>query len=186
MGIAMASGSSLGSDIQTTEIDDAAITPAKLGTGWILQTSGTFSGTSAPFDLTSLPEKKRWMLVVNIKADASTAEVRIRLNNDSGNNYGHLVNTGTTLTQYLSQSLIRTAYVYGTSTSIISSEFVGDGTGTVGFTGFSSTYSGSQVENYLGGYYAGSAVLSRITLTTTTNCTGRYALYYNKDIEDAT
>ena len=175
-------GASIGDTVSTAEIEDAAITPAKLDTGWKLHTTGTFSAASTPFDLTSLPEKKRWLLVVTCIGSAGM-NFQIRFNNDSGGNYAYQWINGTTPSQNTGQTGMAILFCnasYETTTVV---EFPGDKT-DFGCKVSTGVFNGTNLESTTGGAYAGSAVVSRITaLLSTGNVTGRYALYYLEDLE---
>ena len=172
-------GSPLGNFIEASE----------LATGWVLERSGVWSnvGAGSMCDLTSLTTRKAFKLVLKVVA-GGTLGVSIKFNNIGTGVYDYTYNSGTTPTLAINQTVFAISNLVNGEESLIVLEFGGSGANgvNVNFSSLGGGISGGTVYNWLGGSFDGSAVISRIEVSNDADCSGQYALYYNKDIEDAT
>jgi len=182
------SNSSVGSSVETAEIEDSAVTAAKLDTGWKLHSSGVDNiknGTELSF--TSLPAKYRWKLTLHLVMPAETPNISINnINSDTGNNYSDWKLESGGITETTGSSLIRLLHTAASDEMGVSVEFNGQGDEHTFFIkGFALETS---LQSYIRGYHAGSADITSFDLVSnsTNDVSVRWALYYNEDLEDAT
>lgn len=181
MAWAVGSGSVLGSSIETSEITDGSITPAKLATGMILVDSGSGTGTS--ISLTSLTARKRYILVLEFQnTSGSTSTISARVNGNTGAAYDYIWSNGGIFT--LTQG--------GTSMKIGDLPTARDWITQLNFN--SGTNQIEQIPSmmsvgvtnymYLGGWYRGTwADVTQIDILMSASVAYSYALYYLYDFE---
>jgi hypothetical protein len=153
---------------------------------WVLVTSGAYTNTNTPFNLTGLTSRKRFKLVIVNTTISSGDALKLQFNGDTGTNYAWTrtlesstaSGTGATgvFCMILTPSITTQAEIY-----IIT------GQNKKAVTTLNYNHDGStSARAYMGGYHNDSAAtITAIKgqIESTSTATGTYALYYDSAIE---
>lgn len=185
--VILQAGNPLGADIQTGEIENGAVTAAKMGTCWKLHSSGVTSA-AGDFTISGLPEKKTWRLILHMNTASAASTIGMQLNADTGNNYNYHRLVDATVTFTANTSQIAGGYAELNDNIFITFEFNGAHGSVCKGSVKQIGYSGSQWLTEQAFQYNSSAVISAIKILANgaMTLTGEWALYYNEDIEVAT
>lgn len=171
------------------KVIDGGIGALQLANSWKLLDSGNWTNDTAMATITSIAAKKVLMLVFEtLDLTGANNQIKLTINNDTGGNYEWSQFSGTTLFNFTGHTSMTTGYVRPNKSAVMGlilhspqdvrhlMEILFGGTSIGG--------GGSNQRDYmLGGLHLGAAVITRLDLFAASNTTGKWALYYNEDVE---